>query len=87
MSVSRPSTALIWSPRFRQGRRLQQTRSNIRGWAADLVGQGKPLTVLIFANGRNMLGTQTKGPRHDVAQALKLSEPAAANVAFEGEFS
>jgi hypothetical protein len=59
----------------------------IRGWAADLVSQGTPLTILIFADGRNMLGTQTKGPRDDVAQALKLSAPAAANVAFAGEFS
>jgi hypothetical protein len=68
------------------------TRNNnqqvtIRGWAADLVGQGTPLTILIFADGRNMLGTLTKGARHDVAQALKLSKPAASNVAFQGEFS
>ena len=67
--------------------RTNKQHVTIRGWAADLIGQGTPLTVLIFADGRNMLGTQTKGPRHDVAQALKLSEAAAANVAFEGEFS
>jgi hypothetical protein len=67
--------------------RNNKQQVTIRGWAADLVSQGTPLTILIFADGRNMLVTQTKGPRDDVAQALKVSAPAAANVAFEGEFS
>ena len=67
--------------------RTNNQQVTIRGWAADIVGQGTLITVLIFANGRNMLGTQARGPRHDVAQALKLPQPAATNVAFEGEFS
>ena len=60
---------------------------SVRGWAADLAGQGTPITVLVFVNGRNALGTQTKGPRPDVAQALNLSEAGASNVAFEGALS
>jgi hypothetical protein len=65
--------------------RTNKERVTIRGWAADLVGNGEPLTVLVFADGKNTAEIQTKGPRPDVVQALKLSEAAAANVAFEGE--
>jgi hypothetical protein len=67
--------------------RLDRAQAKIRGWAADLAGQGAPITVLVFANGRNTLGTQTKGPRPDVAQALNLSKDGASNVAFEGGLS
>jgi hypothetical protein len=67
--------------------RLDRAQVKIRGWAADLAGQGTPITVLVFANGRNTLGTQTKGSRPDVAQALNLSEAGASNVEFEGALS
>jgi hypothetical protein len=67
--------------------RLDRRQVKIRGWAADLAGQGTPITVLVFANGRNTLGIETRGPRPDVAQALNLSGAGASNVAFEGRLS
>jgi hypothetical protein len=39
---------------------------------------------LVFAAGENVRKAYTKGPRPDVADALKLSQDAASNVAFEG---
>jgi hypothetical protein len=67
--------------------RLDKAQVKIRGWAVDLARQGTPITVLVFSDGKNTLGTQTKGPRPDVAQALKLSEAVASNAAFEGQLS
>jgi hypothetical protein len=61
-----------------------QTR--IHGWVADPMGQGTP-TILVFAQGKPILKTQTKGRRSDVTAFLSLSEPAAANVEFNGVFS
>jgi hypothetical protein len=66
--------------------RLDSTQVKIHGWAADLKG-GDPILVLVFANGKIVLKTQTKGPRPDVADALKLSKDAASNAAFEGLLS
>jgi hypothetical protein len=67
--------------------RLNNDEVKINGWAADLAGQGKPITILVFADGRNVLLTQTKGARSDVANSLKLSDAAATNVAFESKLS
>ena len=67
--------------------RLNKDQVRIGGWAADSIGQGTPITVLVFADGKNVFATQTKGARSDVADALKLSAAAAANVAFEGVLS
>jgi len=67
--------------------RLDTAQVKIRGWAADLAGEGTPITVLVFANGRNTFEKQTNGPRSDVAQDLNLSKVAASNVAFEGGLS
>jgi hypothetical protein len=66
--------------------RTNKEQVRIRGWVADPVGQGAPITVLVFADGRNTLGMDSKGARSDVAQALKLPHAAAANLAFAGEF-
>src|SRR5437870_5748043 len=67
--------------------RLNKDQVRIGGWAADSIGQGTPITVLVFADGKNVFATQTKGARSDVANALKLSDAAAANVAFGGVLS
>jgi hypothetical protein len=67
--------------------RLSNDEVKINGWAADLAGQGKPITILVFADGKNVLLTQTKGVRLDVANSLKLPDAAATNVAFEGLLS
>lgn len=65
-------------------RRLDRNEVKIRGWAVNSMGQGSPITVLVFANGKNVLETQTKGARSDVAVALQLPDADAANVGFEG---
>jgi len=67
--------------------RLNNAQVKIKGWAADQLGQDDPIAILVFAEGKNVFQTQTKGTRPDVAAALKLSSAAAANVAFEGLLS
>ena len=65
-------------------RRIDDGRVNIRGWAAEIGGNGSPLTILGFIDGANVFKTKTLGERQDVTRALKLSAVAARNVAFEG---
>jgi hypothetical protein len=78
--------------------RLNSAYVKIRGWAADELGEDDPIAILVFAGcpdgpppcrtrGKNVFVTQTKGPRPDVTDALKLSKAAAANTAFEGRLS
>jgi hypothetical protein len=67
--------------------RLNNDQVKINGWAVDVAGQGKPITILVFADGKNVLLMQTKGARSDVANSLKLADAAATNVAFEGSLS
>jgi hypothetical protein len=64
--------------------RLNSTQVSIQGWALDLHGENGPIAVLVFADGENVLKAYTKGPRPDVADAFKLSQDDASNVAFEG---
>lgn|SRR5262245_25771182 len=64
--------------------RLDSAQVRIDGWAVDLHGENGPIAVVVFADGENVLKAYTKGPRPDVADALKLSQDAASNVAFEG---
>lgn len=64
-------------------RRIDDGRVNIRGWAAEIGGNGSPLTILGFIDGANVFETKTRGERPDVTRALKLSAVAARNVAFE----
>jgi hypothetical protein len=64
--------------------RLNSTQVSIQGWALDLHGQTGPIAVMVFADGENVLKAYTKGPRPDVADAFKLLQDAASNVAFEG---
>jgi hypothetical protein len=65
-------------------RRIDDGKVNIRGWAAEIGGNGSPLTILGFIDGANVFETKTLGERPDVMRALKLSAVAARNVAFEG---
>jgi hypothetical protein len=62
-------------------------QARIRGWVADIMGQGSPTTILVFAQGKQIFETETKGQRPDVTALFRLSEPAAANVRFDGVFS
>jgi hypothetical protein len=64
--------------------RLNNGQVKIVGWAFDELGEADPIAILVFAQGKNIFRTQTKGTRLDVAGALRLSAAAAANVAFEG---
>jgi hypothetical protein len=67
--------------------RLNNAQVKIRGWAADQLGEDDPIAIFVFAKGKNVFQTQTKGTRPDVAAALKLPSAAAANIAFEGLLS
>jgi hypothetical protein len=65
-------------------KRLDDDQVAVKGWAAQTAYSGSPLTVLVFADGRNELTLETRGPRPDMTDVLGLSGEAAANVAFEG---
>jgi hypothetical protein len=67
--------------------RSKDGKVKISGWAMDLEGQGAPIAVLVFVAGNYVFEAQTKGPRSDVAKALKASDVAASNVSFEGTFA
>jgi hypothetical protein len=64
-------------------RRMDDGRVNFRGWAAEIGGNGSPLTILAFIDGVKVFETKTKGERPNVTQALNLSAAAARNVVFE----
>jgi len=68
-------------------RRTDDGQVTLKGWVVDAASAGRPLTVMVFAGGRNALTTATRGARQDVASALGLSGQAAANLSFEGTFS
>jgi hypothetical protein len=50
-------------------------QARIRGWVADIIGQGSPTTILVFAQGKQIFETQTKGQRADMTALVRLSEP------------
>jgi hypothetical protein len=64
--------------------RLNDRNISISGWSADSNGNGVPITVIGFSDGKPALQTNTNGPRPDVANYLKLSNEAALNIVFEG---
>jgi hypothetical protein len=70
-----------------QVKRAAKGKVTLRGWVTDIAAGGSPLTVMAFAAGKHVLTTTTKGERRDIAQALGLSERAAANLSFEGTLS
>jgi hypothetical protein len=65
-------------------KRLDGDQVAVKGWAAQTINGGAPLTVLVFADGRNKLTMETRGARPDMTDALGLSGEAAENVAFAG---
>ena len=65
-------------------KRLDATRAEIVGWAADVRGDGMPLTIVAFAGGRGSVLGKTRGPRDDVTKAEKLSAAVAKNVGVRG---
>ena len=64
--------------------RLNETQIRITGWSADSNGNGAPITVIAFTDGRVALQTNTNGPRSDVTDHFKLSNDAALNIGFGG---
>jgi protein-S-isoprenylcysteine O-methyltransferase Ste14 len=64
-------------------RRRDDGRVNFRGWAAEIGGDGSPLTILAFIDGAKVFEAKTKGELPNVTQVLNLSAAAARNVTFE----
>ena len=64
--------------------RLPDGQVRMTGWAADVHGDGSPLSVVAFGGGRGTLLGRTDGPRDDVAKDQKLSQAAARHVAIVG---
>ena len=65
-------------------RRIDDGQAKINGWAAEIGGNGSPLTILVFIDGSTTLETKTAGEHPGVARELNLSAEAARNVVFEG---
>jgi hypothetical protein len=66
---------------------LRRTGANviISGWAIERGSKGEPITVMVFAGGSNILNTETRDERLDVAAALSLAVEAARNAGFSGQ--
>jgi hypothetical protein len=64
--------------------RIDDGQAKINGWAAEIGGNGSPLTILVFIDGSTALETKTAGEHPGVARELNLSAEAARNVVFEG---
>jgi hypothetical protein len=78
----RPSLTLKGS--VDQLTRLSEKQIRITGWSADSNGNGTPITVIAFTDGKLALQTNTNGPRPDVTDHFKLSNEAALNIGFGG---
>jgi hypothetical protein len=68
-------------------KRVSELQVQVKGWAADIAGDGSPLTILAFAGGRNRLMVETSGQHPDIGALVGLSGRLAENVAFYGLLS
>ncbi len=59
----------------------------IAGWALDRGGDGSPLTVSVYVDGKPRLTVNTAGPRDDVTRTFNLPKYMAKNIAFSGTFN
>lgn len=62
---------------------------NVRadGWAADITGDGAPVTLDIFAQGRDIAAFPTDGPRADVTASLKANPKASGSSSKNTKFT
>ena len=71
--------------------RIDRGKVRANGWAVDLSGDGTPLILSAFVNGRNMATFRTDGPRPDITAGVranpKANSDAAKNTQFAGSFS
>jgi hypothetical protein len=63
--------------------RLDIDHVTLKGWAADISGNGTPLAVMVFVDGRNTLTMDATGGRPEIANELGLSGAASANISFQ----
>ena len=59
----------------------------IGGWALDRSGDGSPLIVSLYVNGRPRLSVKTKGRHAEVTKNFNLPDKLINNVGFSGTFS
>jgi hypothetical protein len=71
--------------------RIGPGRVRANGWAADLAGDGSPIALNVFINGREVAAFRTKGPRPDITAGINAnpnaSPDAAKNTLFVSELS
>ena len=71
--------------------RIDGERIQIIGWAADFSGDGTPINLTAFVDGRNKATFRTSGPRADITAGIKTipkaNPDAAKNVLFVASFS
>ena len=67
-------------------RRLPGGQVEIRGWAAYLPNDGTPLILFVVVGKVSALELVTRGGRDDAARAFRLTDAAARDIEFHGEF-
>lgn len=71
--------------------RIEPGKVRVAGWAADLSGDGAPITLMVFVNGHGAAFSSTDGSRPDVTAAIKANpkatSDAAKNTSFVSNFS
>jgi hypothetical protein len=71
--------------------RIEPGKVRVTGWAADLSGDGAPISLMVFVNGHGAAFSSTDGPRPDVTTAIKTNPKATSdatkNTAFVSNFS
>jgi hypothetical protein len=66
--------------------RIDAGKFTINGWAADISGDGAPIALTVFANGRGIASFRTDGPRPDVTAAIKTNPKANAGAAKSTQY-
>ena len=71
--------------------RIDSGNVRANGWAVDLSGDGTPISLSAFVNGRNMATFRTDGQRPDITAGVKANPKAnpdaAKNTQFDRSFS
>jgi hypothetical protein len=67
--------------------RLPNGQVSMQGWAAELDGAGRPLTMFGYIGGRSVFVTETKDERPDLAKYLNLPGENAKNVGYQSTMS
>ena len=67
--------------------RIDTRHVKANGWAADFSGDGSPITLMAFVDGRNIATFRTEGARADITALIKANPNANPNAAKNTPFA